>query len=93
MQIKGELQDERDERFHTDSLQTRANAMNDGSNHDYDKDRFSGRHEVKQDGQPREDMREIIRRAQEHKRTKNHDKEDDRDKEHDDNRRRNEKRK
>jgi hypothetical protein len=54
MQIKGELQDERDERFHTDSLQTRANAVNDGSNHDYDKDRFNGLHEVKQEGQPRD---------------------------------------
>ena len=107
MQIKGELKDERDERFHASSLKTMANAVDDGSNHDYDNDIHNGRHQTKRDGQPRddarrhsrfandkkEDAREIIRRAQERERTKKQDKEEDRDKEHDDNRRRNEKRK
>ena len=107
MQIKGELKDERDERFHASSLKTMANAVDDGSNHDYDNDIHNGRHQIKRDGQPRddarrhsrfandkkEDAREIIRRAQERERTKKQDKEEDRDKEHDDNRRRNEKRK
>ena len=107
MQIKGELKDERDERFHASSLKTMANAVDDGSNHDYDNDIHNGRHQIKRDGQPRddarrhsrfandkkEDAREIIRRAQERERTKKQDKDEDRDKEHDDNRRRNEKRK
>ena len=57
MQIKGELKDERDERFHASLLKTMANAVDDGSNHDYDNDIHNGRHQIKRDGQPRDDAR------------------------------------
>ena len=65
MQIRGELQDERDERFRASSLKTTANAVNDGSNHDYNNDIYNGRHGVRRDGQPREDTRRHSRSVNE----------------------------
>jgi hypothetical protein len=63
MQIRGELQDERDERFRASSLKTTANApwTTDPSTTTSNNDIYNGRHGVRRDGQPR-DMREDTKR-------------------------------
>ena len=63
MHTRGELHDEREENSYT--LQAKANAVNDNSRRNYDNDQYNDQRDIKREGQPREDGRDIIIRERE----------------------------
>ena len=63
MQIRSQLQDERDESSYT--LQTKASAVNGDSRRNYDNDRYTDQRDIEREGQPRMYGREIIMRERE----------------------------